>query len=429
MDGFYDNFEIENYNRTSVDDHVIDGTSILIVGIVSLILIILIIMGIRIFSKKLEELGCEGIQEIRRVEDIEPLPQYQEREIPTEAEINLSNYIQSNNTISTIPRDTMNIINRLNEASAQQMTQQSTHHENTENQEEEEEDSYSSMPSTSIIPVPFPQKENMPHIPPPCYDIALTQPRITTKGMIVLPQDPSFSLLPFLSRSPSTNNQNIRRNRKRLRRFFIIHRRHSNRFPNTNSPNNYRFQDSQNNSILSTTSHSSSTSSLHLMTNFESNPNLNHHNHFRRHLRESSRHSSRLNVFRRHHHSNSIRRQRRRRHHCADNASISIYYPTSVADIPEDHYSIEVHDCNNNNVRNYQPSSNTSSFERNSTTVEDTSNCQDPEVSLNTVQHLLSNENTTSGVKQSQDYQTIPLKEQCDELCLDITQAVSSNYH
>jgi len=359
----------------------------------------MIIIAIHLFSKKLEDMECEIVEEAENIEEIEPLPQYQEREIVTEAEVNLSNYIQSNNTINTIPRDTMNIINRLNnEASRDQYAriydQSNSNNDHIEDEEEEP------RPSTSTIPVPLPEKENMPRIPPPCYDVALTQPRISTKGMIVLPQDPSFSILPFLSRNSSTiQYQSIRRNRERLRDIFVIHRHHSNSSNNNSSPNNYRFQDSQITSSLSTSSHSSN-SSDHSTTS-ETNA-LNHHRR-----RDSSRRSSRSRlIFGHQRHSHIFRRNRRSRlrsRQSTDNisvSSISVYYPTSVIDIPEDHYSIETHA--NDSIRNYRAPSYIS--ERNSPPTTTTINGgQDPELSLIN-QHLLSNisEYGTSTVQSHQ---------------------------
>ncbi|OUM66000.1 hypothetical protein PIROE2DRAFT_59649 [Piromyces sp. E2] len=433
MSDFYDYFEVDSYNVTSQEDHFIGGPSIVIIGMISFTVIIMIILAIHLFSKKLENMECEAVhQEIDPIEEIEPLPLYQEREILTEAEVNLSNYIQSSNTINTIPRDTMNIINRLNEASSSSSHEQytrilgnnQTNHDPTEHQEGEP------RPSTSTIPVPLPEKENMPRIPPPCYDVALTQPRISNKGMIVLPQDPSFSILPFISRSSATiQHQSIRRNRERLRNFFSLHRHHSRSSLSSNSPNDYRLQDPP---TLSTSSHSHSTSSTTDSTPSETE-SLNHHRR-----RESSLNESRSRSFfgRRHRHPHYFRRQRRRRlrvRHSTDNASISsisVYYPTSVIDIPEDHYNIENQATDPATRRNYRVPSYTSSVGRNTpTNVTTINDDHDPDLSIS-AQHLLSNISecgTTTAPLQSLPYQNSSLEVlNGHESWLDISPSIPS---
>jgi len=400
MSDYYDYFEVDfdDFNRTNINDHFIGGPSIVIIGIISFFVVVMIIIAIHLFSKKLEDMECEGMEDTDHIEEIEPLPQYQEREILTEAEVNLSNYIQFNNTINTIPRDTMNIINRLNETSTHDHyarnfdnnNNNNNNNNNCNNNVHEENQEEEPQPSTSTIPVPLPEKENMPRIPPPCYDVALTQPRISNKGMIVLPQDPSFSVLPFISRNSSTLQfHSIRRNRERFREIFTFRRHHSQHSSTSTEPNDYRIQDSQITSSLSTSSQSSNSSSLSTISESES---LNYHHHHRRH--DSDLRISRSRLFGRHRHSHTLRRYRRRRlhaHQSTDNisvSSISVYYPTSTIDIPEDHYSIETH--SNDSIRNYRASTYSSVVGRNSPTTTTINGGQDPDLSL-TTQHLLSN--------------------------------------
>jgi len=404
MSDFYEYFEVEGYEEPVIEDHFVGGTSIFFIGVLSFVVIVIIILAIHIFSKKLDELDCQVIQNTERIEEMEPLPVYQEREIPTEAEVNLSNYVQFSDTINTIPRDTMNIINRLNESSngyTRLINDNQVNGENTENNENQGEEPQ----PTSTIPVPLPEKASMPRIPPPCYDVALTQPRINNKGLIVLPQDPSFSILPFFSRSTAVHRNSIRRNRPRSGLFsFHLHRSNSNSSSTNHTPNNYRYQEPQITSSLSTSSNTSSDSAIS-----ESNTALTQHH------RNSSVHDSRIRSFLRHrHHSNTFRRHRRRRlraHRSSDNisvSSISVYYPTSVMDIPEDHYSIETHAYSS--VRNYHSHS-FSSVGRNLPTNATTINgSHDPELSQST-QHLLStiSEYGSSSIQQSQPYQNSTL--------------------
>jgi len=380
-----------NHNSTIMDDDFIGGTSVIIIGVVSFFVVIIIIIAIHLFSKKLNSIDCEnGYQQFDNpLEEMEPLPQYEERETRLDGEVDLSDYIQANNTINTIPRDTMNIINILSSTSQRNMHVSFTdtphsppssppptitdnydgnnsHHDHDHQVNNDDLNDLLSIPSTSTLPLPRPKRESIPNIPPPCYDIALTQPRISNQGMIVLPQDPSFATnLPILLRNSSSHRHILRRSRQRLMRFFTHHR--------TSSPlnNNYRLP----NHSSSVNSHSSTISSS--SSNSDSNLNSFYHNHDQQQHNQSSdtnddnrsspsisrrsrNHESRSRAFlnRLHHthiHSSSVFSRRRRRHRSnllriygsMDNDSISSVsiYPTIMVDIPEDHYNISGMNC------------------------------------------------------------------------------------
>ncbi|KAG4086853.1 hypothetical protein H8356DRAFT_1732962 [Neocallimastix lanati (nom. inval.)] len=387
-----------NHNSTIMDDDFIGGTSIIIIGIISFIVVIIIIIAIHLFSKKLNSIDCEnGYQQFDNpLEEMEPLPEYEERETRPDGEVDLSDYIQANNTINTIPRDTMNIINILNSNSQRNLhvsftdtTQlppppsptitdnydgsNNSHHDH--DHQVRNDDYLLSIPSTSILPLPRPKRESIPNIPPPCYDIALTQPRISNQGMIVLPQDPSFATnLPTLLRNSSSHRHILRRSRQRLIKFFTHHR--------MSSPlnNNYRLPSHSS----SVTSHSSIISSGSSNSDSNLNPSSSHHhdqsqqqhhhsndpyNDNRSSLsinRRSRNHVSRSRAFLNrlhptHLHASSIF-SRRRRHRSnllrfygsTDNDSISSVsiYPTTMIDIPEDHYNISGGGMNYHEVRN-----------------------------------------------------------------------------
>jgi len=366
-------YDIDSFDSTTIDDDFVGGTVILIIGALSLVVVILLLLAIRIFSKKLNTIECnESYPRYEEpIEEIEPLPLYEARESRPEGEVDLSDYIQANNTINTIPRDTMIIINRL-----------STNNENSDYDDYSSNDNNNHNMST--LPLPTPEKENMPCIPPPCYDIALTQPRINNQGMIVLPQDPTFNQ-PILTRS--TRRHSLRRSRQRFMRFFS----------HFHSPFsiNYRLP-IRSSSMISCSSASS-----------ESNVNLNQYQRIRSNSSISDIHNNNtvnrrgsnigrlrtIFIFSRHGHNRnnsfSSRRYRRllRFCHSTDNSSISSISicPTTSIEVPEDHYSIN-HNTNYEVRRHHSisnidqsPSTTTSVSRKTSLTNETNNNKSSPQ--------------------------------------------------
>jgi len=322
-------YDIDSFDSTTIDDDFIGGSVILIIGALSLVVIILLLIAIRIFSRKLNTIDCDEPYPNYRepVEEIEPLPLYEERDSRPEVEIDLSDYIQANNTINTIPRDTMIIINRL-----------STNNDDSDHDDHSSNDNNNYNMST--LPLPIPKKENMPCIPPPCYDIALTQPRINNQGMIVLPQDPTFNQ-PILTRS--TRRHSLRRSRQRFMRFF------SHFHPSFSI--NYRLP-TRSSSMLSCSSASSESNvTLNQYHRIHSNSSISdiHNNNTVNRRGNNIGRLRTIFIFSRHGHnrnhtSSSSRRYRRllRFCHSTDNASISSISicPTTSIEVPEDHYSI-----------------------------------------------------------------------------------------
>jgi hypothetical protein len=386
----YDYYETDpsKYNYTSLDNDFIGGKSLIILSIVFFAVVVLIVLAIYLFSKKLNNLEYEESSEQcnNPIEEMEPLPEYEEREIHPDGEVDLTDYIQENNTINTIPRDTMAIINILSRNSQRNIHINDTNTHNNGltrdnnvdgNQINETElNGMISIPSTSTLPLPTTERENIPSIPPPCYDIALTQPRINKQGMIVLPQDPSFTEnLPTQLRNSSSHHHALRKGRRYIKRFFTIHGTSS------SSNNNYRFSN-QSSSLHSFSSYltnntfnSNMNSNLNSFSpqysndnndNIDNNENNNNSSDIRPLdiNRSSGSDGSRSRSILDHlhpSHSSSIssRRKRRnflRRHNALDNASISsvsIYPTTTIIDVPEDHYNISgisFHEVRNTNI-------------------------------------------------------------------------------
>jgi len=430
-----DYYEYDSDSFTTIDENFIGGTSLVIIGAVALVIVILLLLAIRIFSKKLDDLGYDGAYQNYEepIEEIEPLPLYVERE--TRPEMNLSDY----NTINTIPKDTMNIINRLNSLSEPTIMTTSNNNVNiNHNSNPNDPTSTNNINidfnlSTSTLPLPTPEKENMPCIPPPCYDIAITQPRINNEGMIVLPQDPTFNQ-PIFTRSSSTTHHHrhsLRRNRHRFMRFF------SHSPTTTSSFNNYRIP-TRSPSMISTSSDSSNTNQNQYQ-NIPSNPNSNNSSETSNRrgsttgAADDSESSSRF-IFGRHGHhyhrvSSSSRRYRRRllRHHrhSTDNASISSISicPTTPIEVPEGHYNI-------NRNTHFEVRSPSQHYQNNPTTTAGatTTTVTDPETSMS-MQPLLSTPSSSSSGSSHVDDTISPQNSSSGDRWMDLTpyQPSSSN--
>jgi len=407
----YGYFEMEpSYNATTIDDDFIGGTSIIIIGIISLIIVAFIILSIHLFAKKINNLQFEsGYQQFDdSAGEIEPLPEYEEREEQNQEEVDISEYI------NTIPRDTMNIINILSSNSLRSIysdnriqfnnnndisdNNNNGNHRNNQNNSNNDcnsncndsnrgdnqinndmnvDEQLLAIPSTSTLPLPKPGKENKPCVPPPCYDIALTQPRINDQGMIVLPQDPSFTTnLPSLQKSSKIHHHYLRRTRKRVMRFFSSHDNSSSSNNNNNLQNhslsvNSNFSDSSSSSLIcnnnnnndrnnnNNNSDNNSNNNNNNNSNISGNGNGNNNNNNnsisiinRRSSSRRSRSRSFINRFRITHSSSPSSWKDRRNalplnNHLSDNDSISSVsiYPTTMIDIPEDHYNINGNIC------------------------------------------------------------------------------------
>ena len=397
-----DYYEYDSDNYTTIDENFIGGTSLVIIGAVAVVIVILLLLAIRIFSKKLDDFGYDGAYQNYEepIEEVEPLPLYVERE--TRPEMDLSDY----NTINTIPKDTMNIINRLNSLSEPTTLTTSNNNININNNSNPNDLTSTNNInvdfnlSTSTLPLPTPEKENMPCIPPPCYDIAITQPRINNEGMIVLPQDPTFNQ-PIITRSSSTtppHRNSLRRNRHRFMRFF------SHSPTTTSSYNNYRI------STHSSSSDSSNTNQNQYQ-NISSNSNscssssdtLNRRGSTTEVTVESESSSRFIFGRGRHNHrtSSSLRRNRRRllRHHrhSTDNNSISSISicPTAPIEVPEGHYYI-------NRNTNFEVRSPSQHYQDNPTTTTEatTTTSTDPETSMS-MQPLLSTQSNSNNSSSS----------------------------
>jgi len=398
MSDYYGYFDIDSsYNATTIDDDFIGGTSVILIGVASFVVVILIILAIHLFSKKLNEVQCDnGYQQFdNAAEEIEPLPEYEERETGPDGEVDLSDCIHTN-TIDTIPRNTMNIINILSNNSQitvhsdnnnnnsnnnnnnnneiihsnsnnSSCSRASTTSENNQiNNEMDIEEQLLAIPSTSTLPLPTPEKENMPCVPPPCYDVALTQPRINNQGMIVLPQDPSFAInLPSLLRSTNAHRHYMRRSRQRIKRFFSRHDTASLSNNNYHLPDqsssvhshtsnfssNISNIDSNNNNINNDSNSNGNNNSSNNCANINISDNNRSPNINRRNSDHRSKSRSFMNHFRIKNSTKSSKKFRRNllRHNnqTSDNASISSVsiYPTTMIDIPEDHYNIDGNIC------------------------------------------------------------------------------------
>jgi len=56
MSDYYGYFDIDSsYNATTIDDDFIGGTSVILIGVASFVVVILIILAIHLFSKKLNK--------------------------------------------------------------------------------------------------------------------------------------------------------------------------------------------------------------------------------------------------------------------------------------------------------------------------------------------------------------------------------------